>query len=324
MNNDSISEKNSVGITISGMNFMILPVLPAVKIIGAKAAIEVATANVTGLAISIAPAIAPLSPGVPRSWCAWMFSPIRIASSTTIPNTTMKANSEIMLIETSSVGISQNVPRNEIGMPRLTQKARRNRRNNASTRNTRPKPVSPLRIIRSRRPRRYVESSCQVVNSMPSGKRCLEPSMYSWTVSEMAIALSSPTRNTFTSAHGLPSKYDSWSSSSKPSWIVATWPSRSRVPSGRDRSVICSKSTACLACPLVRSRISPPRSALIVPPGRSMEDSLTARATSSNVRLYRRSAVSETSIDTSRSRTLASSTCVMPASAINSSRTCEA
>ena len=64
----------------------------------------------------------------------------------------MNANSEIMLIDTSSAGISQNVPRNEIGMPRLTQNASRKRRNNASTINTRQNPVSPLRIIRSRRP----------------------------------------------------------------------------------------------------------------------------------------------------------------------------
>ncbi|GIT05258.1 MAG: hypothetical protein CM1200mP29_06690 [Verrucomicrobiota bacterium] len=67
INRHSISEKKSVGITISGMYFMILPVLPAVKIKGAKAAIDVATAKVTGLAISIAPAIAPFRPGVPRS-----------------------------------------------------------------------------------------------------------------------------------------------------------------------------------------------------------------------------------------------------------------
>ena len=67
MNRHSMSEKNSVGITISGMNFMIFPVLPAVNISGAKAAIDVATAKVTGRAISTAPVIAPLSPGVPRS-----------------------------------------------------------------------------------------------------------------------------------------------------------------------------------------------------------------------------------------------------------------
>ncbi|GIT05259.1 MAG: hypothetical protein CM1200mP29_06700 [Verrucomicrobiota bacterium] len=60
-----------------------------------------------------------------------MFSPMRMASSTTMPSTTINANSEIMLIDTSSEGISQNVPRNEIGMPRLTQKASRKRKNSA-------------------------------------------------------------------------------------------------------------------------------------------------------------------------------------------------
>ena len=44
---------------------MIFPVLPAVNISGAKAAIDVATAKVTGRAISTAPVIAPLSPACP-------------------------------------------------------------------------------------------------------------------------------------------------------------------------------------------------------------------------------------------------------------------
>ena len=67
MNNDSMREKNKVGITIRGIYFIIFPVFPDTKISGANAAIEVAIAKVTGFAISIAPAIAPLSPGVPCS-----------------------------------------------------------------------------------------------------------------------------------------------------------------------------------------------------------------------------------------------------------------
>ena len=55
MNNDSMREKNRVGITIRGIYFIIFPVFPDTKISGANAAIDVAIANVTGLAISIAP-----------------------------------------------------------------------------------------------------------------------------------------------------------------------------------------------------------------------------------------------------------------------------
>ena len=83
----------------------------------------------------------------------------------------MNAKREIILMETSSVGISQKVPRKEIGIPRLTQKANRKRRNNAKTMKTKQKPVSPFLIIRSLRPARYTESSCHVVKLIPSGNR---------------------------------------------------------------------------------------------------------------------------------------------------------
>ena len=266
----------------------------------------------------------PFNPGVPRSWWAWMFSPIRMASSTTIPSTTMKANSEIMLIDTSSDGISQNVPRNEIGMPRLTQKAKRKRRNNASTMNTRQNPVTPFRIIKSRRPARYTESSCHVVRWIPSGKRWAESLMCRCTISEISIAFSSPTRKTFTNAQRSPLKYDSRSFSSNPSMTVVTWPSRSRVPSGRVRRTICSKSSTSFAWPFVRSNTSPPSFTLIDPPGRSTDDLRIAIANSSKVMLYWRSVSSETSIESSISRTFASSTCVMPSNAISWSRISEA
>ena len=51
-----------------------------------------------------------------------------IASSTTNPSTRMNANSDIRLIETPRPGISQIAPRKLMGIPRLTQKARRRRR----------------------------------------------------------------------------------------------------------------------------------------------------------------------------------------------------
>jgi hypothetical protein len=49
----------------------------------------------------------------------------------------MNAKSEIMLIEMSVAGKKRTEPANEIGMPRVTQKAKRASRNNASVRRTR-------------------------------------------------------------------------------------------------------------------------------------------------------------------------------------------
>ncbi len=100
-----------------------------------------------------------------------MFSPTMMASSTTMPSTRMKANSEIRLIDTSSVGISARAPRKEIGIPSDTQAASRSRRNSASTSATSAKPARPFLSSRSSRLRRMRVWSCQTVSWMPSGIR---------------------------------------------------------------------------------------------------------------------------------------------------------
>ena len=83
----------------------------------------------------------------------------------------MNANSEMTLTDTSSPGISAIAPRKEIGMPRLTQKARRSSRNNVSTTKTSRNPVAPLRSINVSRSFSTSAWSCQSVIEMPSGSR---------------------------------------------------------------------------------------------------------------------------------------------------------
>ena len=81
----------------------------------------------------------------------------------------MNAKSEIRLIDTPSIGISQKVPMKAMNRPSETHIARRKRRNRASTVTISTNPVAPLRISRSRRARRICEPSFQVVRRMPSG-----------------------------------------------------------------------------------------------------------------------------------------------------------
>ena len=92
-----------------------------------------------------------------------------IASSTTIPSTTMNANSEIRLTETSFQGMKITAPRNEIGMPSDTQPARRSLKKSDSTSSTSAKPARPLRVSSSRRLRSTSVSSRQESSEMPSG-----------------------------------------------------------------------------------------------------------------------------------------------------------
>ena len=144
--------------------------MPGTNIIGMNAATVVRTAKVTGLAISLAPSMAPRSPSPCSSWWRWMFSTM-IASSTTIPSTRVKANSEMTLADTSSDGIIAMAPRNEIGMPRLTQKASRSSRNSVSTMKTSTNPLAPVRSIRLRRSFSTSASFSQIVIETPSGSR---------------------------------------------------------------------------------------------------------------------------------------------------------
>ncbi len=89
----------------------------------------------------------------------------------------MNAKSEIRLTETSSVGISQMPPRNEIGIPRLTHSARRSLRKSESTMMTSMKPIAPLRINSERRSCSTFDMSCQWARCRPSGRLCFDSAM---------------------------------------------------------------------------------------------------------------------------------------------------
>jgi len=63
----------------------------------------------------------------------------------------MNAKSEIMLIDTPSIGMKSRVPRKLMGIPIVTQNASRSSRKMPSTMSTRIRPRYALRIRRSMR-----------------------------------------------------------------------------------------------------------------------------------------------------------------------------
>ena len=82
----------------------------------------------------------------------------------------MKAKVDTMFAVTSSPGMSMNMPRNEMGIPRLTQNARRSSRNTASRANTSARPAAPFP---SMSPSRSISASAwfiQPVSLIPSGR----------------------------------------------------------------------------------------------------------------------------------------------------------
>ena len=100
-----------------------------------------------------------------------MFSPTMMASSTTMPSTVTNANNDMMLMETSRLGIKAIAPRNETGIPRLTQSARRRSRKRASAMKTSANPVAPVRSISDSRALNIFAVSCQIVSEIPAGRR---------------------------------------------------------------------------------------------------------------------------------------------------------
>ena len=81
----------------------------------------------------------------------------------------MKVNSEIILMETSKIGRSQNPPINEIGMPNETQPASFGFRNRASTTSTNDKPRAAFSTNKSILPLRITDSSFIELNDIPGG-----------------------------------------------------------------------------------------------------------------------------------------------------------
>jgi hypothetical protein len=244
MNNDSSSENSRQLITMIGTTRVMRPMGPGRKASGANAATVVSTPNVTGTTMVWAPRIAPNS-FLPIFDCwVWVFSPTTMASSTTIPSTTMKPSRETKLTDIPRWGITATAPRKEMGMPRLTHMARRSRRNSARMRTTRRKPPRALRIMVFSRSERTSELSLQTVRVTPSGMRACACSAYLRTSLEIWIDLCPPTRYTLTSRAGWPSKRARWSDSSKASTTRATSPRTSRVPSLRVTNAMFPKSSA--------------------------------------------------------------------------------
>ena len=223
-------------------------------------------------------------------------SPTTIASSTTMPSTSKNANSEIRLMLTSRAGITIAAPRNATGIPIATHSASRNCKNNASSTSTINPPCIALVTSKSMRPRRITDSSRHVVIFTPCGSSALpSPATNSRTRCVIASASCSPMRNTLSKAVGSPSKRAARSSSAKASCTFAICPIVTRVPSDLVSSTRSSKSAPRYAWPSTRSSVWP-ESDLIAPAGKSSDDLRTASATMSNVRPWRRSADSETSI----------------------------
>ncbi len=127
---------------------------PVSNIKGKKAAMVVSTPKVAGTATRFTPRIT-FSVVCPYfSISLWADSPITMASSTTIPNTKIKANKETMLMVISKPprGINNKPPKNDTGKPIITQKANLTRRNKAKQRITNKPPHAIFSSIIFRRP----------------------------------------------------------------------------------------------------------------------------------------------------------------------------
>ena len=121
---DSTSEKTKIGIAVKGNVLHIGPVSPAKSSIGAKTTIVVKIPKKTGSITSIVPftvevKLSSLSLILLRN----TFSPTIIASSTTIPSTTINIKVDKTFIVTPNSGSNNNAPPKDMGIPMATQKA---------------------------------------------------------------------------------------------------------------------------------------------------------------------------------------------------------
>ncbi len=145
----SIKEPSNTRMTTMGMLRMIFPMVPLPRRRGQKAATVVSTAKTTGRPTSRVPSTDPCRGSSPSSYLRNTFSPTTMASSTTMPNTIIKANREIMFMDTSNLGKSISPAMKEMGIPRVTQKASRTLRNSPRRMLTRTRP-SPMFLSSSR------------------------------------------------------------------------------------------------------------------------------------------------------------------------------
>ena len=140
---DSIKENIRIGIAVKGNVLHIPPVFPAKFNIGANTTIVVSTPKNTGVNTSIVPLIVDVilsSLSLIRRLKT--FSPTIIASSTTIPNTTININADKTFTVTPICGSIIRAPPKEIGIPIATQNATEGLRNMVNKNNTKTIPIA--------------------------------------------------------------------------------------------------------------------------------------------------------------------------------------
>ena len=173
MNRASIQDIRKQLITTTGIARNSFPIIPGNARIGKNAATLVRMANARGTATSLAPCTAASGNAMPCCICSKIFSPAIMASSTTIPSAIIKANIEIILMDTSAAGINSKAPKNAVGIPIVTQKARRYSRNRLSNTRTSTRPMAAFFINRPTRWLYVSPSSSVTISSTPGGNRVL-------------------------------------------------------------------------------------------------------------------------------------------------------
>ena len=123
MSFDSMIEKSRQRITTIPIASGMAPNVPGTSSSGMNVTTVVKTPKVAGVATRFAPIITLSMPGPSLSVVLCTLSPMIIASSTTIPKTSINPNRLMRLIDPPASGSSAKAPRNAIGMPSITQNA---------------------------------------------------------------------------------------------------------------------------------------------------------------------------------------------------------
>ena len=163
-------ENKSTDTTTAATGPIIVPKRPSINVSGMKATMVVKTPKVTGSATSMVPLMDASIPASPIFNLRYTDSPVTMASSTTIPSTTINPNALIRFKVIPNAAITENAPRKLMGMPMNTQMAilgRRNRVNKAMTRKV------PCAALLPSTPKRFF--SCWALSSqnsrdIPSGR----------------------------------------------------------------------------------------------------------------------------------------------------------
>ena len=141
----SMMDAMTTAMTTSGRVPMIWPMVSRTRRIGAKAAIVVRLAPITGVIMWPAPSSAAVNGSSPRLERVAVCSPTTMASSTMMPSVMISANSEIMLMVWPLTYMKPMVAIMATGMPAATQKAMRALRKTKRMAMTTNSPWTPLR-----------------------------------------------------------------------------------------------------------------------------------------------------------------------------------